>query len=71
MALGPKAMGEAILANLKAKTGKDLGEWRGEIERSGITDPAEAGRHLRELGLGRFQAAAVVERVFAHDPYAG
>jgi hypothetical protein len=68
--LGPKAMGEAIIANLKAKTGKDLGQWRAELERSGVADPAAARQHLRALGLGQFQAVTVVERVFALDQYA-
>lgn len=70
MALGPKAMSEAIIANLKAKTGKDLMQWRAELERSGITDHAHARQHLRALGLGQFQSIAVVEQVFALDPYA-
>jgi hypothetical protein len=70
MAMGPKAMGEAIIANLKAKSGKDLGQWRAELESRGIADPAEARLHLRAMGLGQFQALAVVEQVFAVDPYA-
>lgn len=70
MALGPKAMGEAIIANLKAKTGKDLAQWRAELERRGIDDPATARQTLRELGLGQFQAVSVVERVFGLDQYA-
>lgn len=70
MALGPKAMGEAIVANLKAKTGKDLGQWLEVLRASGITDPLRAREHLRAAGLGPFQAVAVVERAFAEDPYA-
>jgi hypothetical protein len=70
MALGPKAMGEAIIANLKGKTGKDLREWQAELEASGITEPAAARKRLQDLGLGTFQALAVVEYVFAEDPYA-
>ena len=69
MALGPKAMGEAIIANLKAKTGKDLQAWRAELERLGITEPAVARKKLKALGLGQFQAVAVVERHFALDQY--
>lgn len=70
MALGPKAMGEAIVANLKAKSGKDLAQWRAELERAGFSDPAAARQYLRHRGLGQFQAVTVVERHFAEDPYA-
>lgn len=70
MALGPKAMGEAITANLKAKTGKDLAEWQATLQSSGIKDQAEARQYLRDLGLGRFQSVAVVEHVFGLGQYA-
>ncbi len=70
MALGPKAMGEAIIANLEAKSGKDLAGWRAELARRGATDPVAAKQLLRDLGLGQFQAVAVVERHFATDEYA-
>lgn len=63
-------MGEAIIANLKAKTGKDLDAWQDELRDSGITDPDAARQHLRELGLGQFQAVTVVERYFGHTSYA-
>lgn len=70
MALGPKAMGEAILANLQPKTGKDLSQWCAELEGSGLTNPAEARAHLMDLGLGRFQAVTVVEHAFGLNSYA-
>lgn len=70
MALGPKAMGEAIIANLKSKTGKDIAQWCSELNSSGITDPAEARAHLVALGLGRFRAVAVVEHAFDLHIYA-
>lgn len=70
MALGPKAMGEAIIANLKAKTGKDLAGWEAELRASGLSDPTEARQHLMELGLGRFQAVTVVEHAFGLHAYA-
>jgi hypothetical protein len=70
MALGPKAMGEAIIANLKSKTGKDLTQWRAELVKAGVTDPVLARQHLKDLGLGQFQAVAVVERHFSLDEYA-
>lgn len=70
MALGPKAMGEAIIANLKTKTGKTLAQWQAELERRDVTDAATARQVLRALGLGQFQAVAVAERHFSMDPYA-
>lgn len=70
MALGPKAMGEAIAANLKTKTGKSLSQWQAELTASGTTDAAAARRLLRERGLGQFQAATVAEYTFATDAYA-
>lgn len=70
MALGPKAMGDAIIANLKAKTGKSLDQWEAELNRLGITDPTAARQRLKDLGLGQFQAVAVVEHYFSLDPYA-
>jgi hypothetical protein len=69
MALGPKAMGAAIIANLKPKTGKDITQWCSELRGSGITDPTAARAHLATLGLGRFQAVAVVEYAFGLDSY--
>lgn len=63
-------MGEAIIANLKTKTGRDFSEWRAELESSGITEPVGASQHLRERGLGQFQAVAVVQRLFGLDQYA-
>lgn len=70
MALGPKAMGEAIIANLKTRTGKDLGQWQAELEQRGVGDPAVARQLLKDLGLGQFQALAVAERHFSTDRYA-
>jgi hypothetical protein len=69
MALGPKAMGEAIIANLKSKTGRDLDAWQSELRAAGISDPDRARRHLKELGLGQFQAATVVEHHFGTTAY--
>lgn len=70
MALGPKAMGEAIVANLKAKSGKDLTEWQRELAADGVIEPSAARQVLRDRGLGQFQAATVVEYTFATDAYA-
>lgn len=70
MALGPKAMGEAIIANLKSKTGKDLAAWQAELAEAGVADAAAAKRLLIERGLGQFQAASVAEYTFGDDHYA-
>lgn len=70
MALGPKAMGEAIIANLKTKTGKDLAGWQAELTVAGATDATTAKRLLIERGLGQFQAASVAEYTFGDDHYA-
>jgi hypothetical protein len=69
VALGPKAMGEAIIANLKSKTGKDLGQWQAELARAGIDDPGAARQYLKDHGLGQFQAMTVAENTFERDPY--
>ncbi len=61
MALGPKAMGEAIIANLKRKSGKDLAEWQAVLADEGIADRAAAEARLLEHGLGRIQAMTVAE----------
>lgn len=70
MALGPKAMGEAIVANLKTKTGKNLDQWQAELQKRGVTEPVAARQVLKELGLGQFQALVVAERHFSADQYA-
>jgi len=69
MALGPKAMGEAILANLKAKTGHDLDHWLAVLRRSGLNEPAAARQLLQDAGLGRFQAMSVVEHALGANAY--
>lgn len=69
MALGPKAMGEAIIANLKTKSGRDLAEWQRELTRAGVADEAAALQHLRDVGLGQFQAATIIERTYRGDQY--
>lgn len=69
MALGPKAMGEAIIANLKTKTGRDLAGWQDELRAAGVTDPGQARQHLKAQGLGQFQAITVVESHFGTTAY--
>ncbi len=70
MALGPKAMGEAIIANLKRKSGRDLGEWQQVLSSEGIDDRASAEARLLEHGLGKFQAMTVAEVTFGANHYA-
>ncbi|MFM2600948.1 DUF4287 domain-containing protein [Vibrio fortis] len=61
MALGPKEMTQAIIANLKDKTGKDKNEWLNIIASSGLEKKKELKIFMKEQGLGAFQANAVVE----------
>lgn len=69
MALGPKEMGEAIIANLKNKTGKDKNEWLKEIVKSGLSEKKELKDFLKRQGLGVFQANAIVEVHFNDCSY--
>ncbi len=69
MALGPKAMGEAIIANLKRKSGRDLGEWQSVLSTEGIDDRATAESRLLEHGLGKFQAMTIAEVTFGANLY--
>ncbi len=62
MALGPKAMGEAIAHNLKAKTGRSLDEWLAALDSAGAPDRASSLTWLKAQGLGHFQAQLVVDR---------
>ena len=62
MALGPQEMGEAIVRNLKAKTGKDLHAWIEVVKQSGYTEKRAVTRFLKEeKQLGHFQAQKVFE----------
>lgn len=69
MALGPKAMGEAIIANLKTKTGKNLSEWQDVLKSQNITDEKAAQQYLKDNGLGHFQAMTVAQLTFGQDEY--
>ena len=62
MALGPKAMGDAIAANLEAKTGKTLEGWLAALAREGLHDREGALAWLKQQGLGHFQAQLVVQK---------
>jgi predicted transport protein len=64
MALGPKEMGEAIVKNLKEKTGKELPEWLKLLEEN-VPDGTKKEKIAwlkSQNGLGHYQAVTVVER---------
>jgi hypothetical protein len=69
MALGPKAMGEAIIANLEKKTGKNLDGWLAELKRQTPADKKDAVQKLKTAGLGSFQAVSVAEHYFGGSVY--
>ena len=63
-------MGEAILRNLKIKTGKALDEWLVIAENSPATNKKELAAYLKsEHGLGHFQAQKVAEAYVGERPY--
>lgn len=70
MALGPKQMGEAIIRNLKAKTGKSVEEWADMLTEQKLSEKKEVVAFLKsEKGLGHFQARAVYEFISGSNPY--
>ena len=70
MALSPQQMGEAIIRNLPAKTGKDLNQWIEIVRRSPLNEKKAVIAWLKEThGLGHFQAQKVYERATGTDPY--
>jgi len=53
MALSPEAMGEAVIRNLKNRTGKTLEQWVRLARKSQLTDPKELRKWLKaEHDLG-------------------
>lgn len=61
MALNPREMGEAIIRNLPAKTGRSLEQWLTLLDADGPSTPRDRVDWLeREHGLGRITAQAVV-----------
>jgi hypothetical protein len=62
-------MGEAIIANLKRKSGRDLAEWQAVLADEGITDRKLAEARLLEHGLGRIQAMTIAEVSLGTDHY--
>lgn len=69
MALGPKEMEAAIIANLKEKTGKDLHSWIKVLSEKQPKTSAEAEDHLKQLGLGTFQSRVISMRYFNQEEY--
>ena len=63
-------MGEAILRNLKSKTGKTLDEWLAIAEASPATSKKDLAAYLKsEHHLGHFQAQKVAEAYVGENPY--
>ncbi|SFB96609.1 protein of unknown function [Parapedobacter composti] len=70
MALGPKQMGEAIIRNLKEKTGKSIEEWIALLEKQELKGKKEIMAFLKtDYGLGHFQAQKVFEHYSGKDHY--
>ncbi|GMN08556.1 hypothetical protein MTsPCn5_39460 [Croceitalea sp. MTPC5] len=70
MALGPKQMGEAILRNLKEKTGKTVDEWIALIEKNKLSEKEGIIYFLKkENGVGHFQAQKIFEHFTGKDSY--
>lgn len=63
MALNPNQMSDAIIRNLKEKTGKSLEEWLNELNESELQEKNEVIEFLKkEKGLGHFQAQEVYKK---------
>ncbi len=60
MGLSPQEMNDAIVRNLKDKTGKSLGEWIEALRASTSAEKKEIIKFLKEEnGLGHFQAQTI------------
>lgn len=71
MALTPAQMGDAILANLQAKTGYSLAHWLDVLRELRPPDRRTALAGLKSAGLGHFQAQTVYNASTGQDsPYA-
>lgn len=70
--MSPKEMGEAILRNLKDKTGKSIEEWFAEINTKDLPkSKKELSKILKEnYGLGHFQARKITEEFLGIHEYA-
>jgi hypothetical protein len=69
MALGPKEMNAAIVANLKSKSGKNLEEWKAQIKGSGLAIKKEIHAWLKSQGLGHIQAQVVTNHYLGTNLY--
>lgn len=70
MALGPKQMGDAIVRNLQAKTGKTLEEWIRVVSETGLREKKEVVNYLKTThGVGHFQAQTIYEHFIGEIPY--
>ncbi len=71
MALSPKEMGEAILRNLKKKTGKDIEEWKEVISKNSYPQTKkELTKSLKEAHkIGHFQAQKIAEVYLSINEY--
>ena len=62
MALSAREMGEAIIRNMKEKTGRSLDEWLAAIPREMAGDKKRVVSWLKEEhGVGHFQAVTIFE----------
>ncbi|MFW6232314.1 MAG: DUF5655 domain-containing protein [Spirochaetota bacterium] len=62
MALSAREMGEAIIRNMKEKTGRSLEEWLAAIPREIVGDKKKVVTWLKtEHGVGHFQAVTIFE----------
>ena len=68
MALDPRGMGEAIVRNLPARTGRSLQQWLDLLAQDGPADAREQVAWLqRTHGLGRVTAQVVVGHAGGRD----
>jgi predicted transport protein len=68
MAKSPKEQEIAIVNNLKAKTGKDIGEWIAILKQLKSEDKKEQLNWLKnKYGLGHFQAKIIIQRSIGLD----
>jgi len=68
MALSPKEMEQAMLRNLKEKTGKTLEAWKDILSASGIQNAKEQIAYLKiEFALGHFQANVIAKQMSANE----
>ncbi len=63
-------MGEAIIRNLKEKTGKTLEEWIRVVSGTGLREKKEVVNYLKSThGVGHFQAQTIFEHFIGEIPY--